>query len=151
PCGSSLAFPHQGISTPGDAPSWKLEGLPKSRVVGQQPITLMAPNDSAFQESLEKLASPAGSRTTLRLELIGVERTAPAKNAGAGIKVYVNIPAADPTPGSDSLGYVGKVAPFGPKEKDDFAIDLAPALRKLLAKKKWSPDKPLTIRLVAEA
>jgi hypothetical protein len=125
------------------ARTWKVEGLPDSKAVGAEPVTLKVTPHDDLTKALT--AAVDDGKGTVRLNLAGLDPADPK----VGVKVFVNVPAGAPLPAADSDHYVGMVGAFGKTDKADYAVDLAPALRKLAAKKKWAPGEPVTIRLAA--
>jgi len=121
--------------------------MPKDNVIGKTPVKLKVKEDAKLRQVISTFASDEGSKTSLRLTFVGVE-SAGTGGENSGIKIYVSTTDHDPTPAADSVHYVGMVSPFGKKVTDDFAIDLSPTLRKLLAQKLWTVDEPLTLRLM---
>ena len=142
----SAAAVASGPPDPKAAPrAWKVEGLPASKAVGPDPVTLTVARDGELTKALTAAVGDSGGKGTVRLTLGGLDLA----DRKVGVKVYVNAPADGPLPPADSDHYVGLVGAFGKREKGDYAIDLAPALRKLAAKKAWAPGDPITIRLAA--
>jgi hypothetical protein len=135
------------LHEPREGNTWNVGPLPKSRTVGTNPITLKVEEDEHLRRVLAGVANDS-SKVTLRLILCGVEPAIEKTETRYGIKIYVNVPDNDEIPTADSAHYVGMVSPFESKEKD-LAVDIAPVLRKLIAKKLWKPDDPLRITLVA--
>jgi hypothetical protein len=124
--------------------AWKVEGLPESKTVGPDPITLRVAADGELTQVLTAVVGESG-KGTVRLTLGGLALA----NPKVGVKVYINVPADGPLPPADSDHYVGLIGASESRDKGDYAVDLAPALRKLAAKKAWAPGDPITIRLVA--
>jgi hypothetical protein len=128
----------------GAGKSWTLEGLPESKTIGTTPVTLTVKPDERLAKGLAEAAAGREGAGTVRLNLRGLDL--PEKVA---VRVYVNSPESDPTPAAPSDYLVGTVGGFGKPEAKDYAVDLAPALRKLAAKKAWAPGDPVVVRLVA--
>lgn len=124
----------------------KDEPLPELKSVGATPVTLRLPRTADVRSVLTDLAADAKAKAALRLTLVGVELP---DGAAVGVKVYLNPPDADPLPPADSPHYVGTITGFGPKAKGDYALDLVPVLRKLLAQKLLTAEDALVLRLVA--
>jgi hypothetical protein len=122
----------------------KMVGLPESKTVGGTGVTLKSVADEKMFKVVAERTKASDAKGTVRLNLAGLELP-----ANVGLGVYVNLPDGERFPGADSPGYVGTVSSFGKGGAKDYALDLAPVLRKLAEKGLWDASQPIVIRLAA--
>lgn len=129
----------------GDPPKrWKAGPLPEVKAIGTTAITMKVAGDDALKAHLNSLVADPKADHSLRVVLKGMGTT----DAKAGIKVFLNSPDNDPTPGGESIHLVGMISSYGKAEKGDYALDLAPVIRRLIEKKVWKPEESIILRLV---
>jgi hypothetical protein len=141
----SVTFVMACFPSSGDPPKrWKAGPLPETKAIGTTAVTMKVAGDDAFNTHLKSLVTDPKSDQSLRVVLKGMGTT----DAKAGIKVFLNSPNTDPTPGGESIHLVGVISSYGKAEKEDYALDLAPVIRRLVDKKKWQADDSITLRMV---
>jgi hypothetical protein len=140
----AFAGPHPALAAD---PAMSVEGSPESGVRSAAPVTVTLRPSAGLRDALRKIPDRPADGPTVRLAVSGVK--APG---GASVRVFLNLPRAGASTGTDDPHYIGAMTSFeDPPDGspgDDFILDLAPALRKLKKNERVLSGETVTLTLV---